>query len=315
LGAWAARAPWLANLRDTCRALGIFERWTGLSRNVRCRAGDADTFSRKRNFAISRPSTASDVVLFVDHLHRNFEPENGRAAVAVLQRQGTKSRIAKASCGRCAIHDALCAAGRTSSRPEQIEEAKREARRLVDALAPGSAWRGDRRLEPGACCRCANESSSWASRTGGDAGRPRVLVEEFLAREQASRLNLPLSRSPKRVRSCMAIATKAFDAFSPTLPRSASAGGLCCRAINRALRMAGQLGYEAAHYESRSGWRAVAAARGARGLGDTLIVADGTSCRHQIADGTQHRARARRACGAVLERRFGHRMYGGPSTP
>jgi Fe-S oxidoreductase len=55
--------------------------------------------------------------------------------------------------------------------------------------------------------------------------------------------------------------------------------------------MAGSFGYEAEHYEismrmaERSLLPAVRAAPQ-----DALILADGTSCRHQIADGTGRRA-------------------------
>ncbi len=56
--------------------------------------------------------------------------------------------------------------------------------------------------------------------------------------------------------------------------------------------MAGSFGYEAEHYEtSIADGRAVACCRRcARPDADTLIVADGTSCRHQIADGADREA-------------------------
>jgi Fe-S oxidoreductase len=52
--------------------------------------------------------------------------------------------------------------------------------------------------------------------------------------------------------------------------------------------MAGSFGYEAAHYEVSMKMAEAALLPAVRKAdADTLIVADGTSCRHQIADGTR----------------------------
>jgi Fe-S oxidoreductase len=55
--------------------------------------------------------------------------------------------------------------------------------------------------------------------------------------------------------------------------------------------MAGAFGYEAEHYEiSMKMAEAALLPAVRRAPADTLLVADGTSCRHQIADGTGRRA-------------------------
>ena len=52
--------------------------------------------------------------------------------------------------------------------------------------------------------------------------------------------------------------------------------------------MAGSFGYEAAHYDVSMQMAELALLPAVRAAApDTLIVADGTSCRHQIADGTR----------------------------
>jgi Fe-S oxidoreductase len=52
--------------------------------------------------------------------------------------------------------------------------------------------------------------------------------------------------------------------------------------------MAGAFGYEAAHYDISMKMAELSLLPAVRGADqDTLIVADGTSCRHQIADGTR----------------------------
>jgi Fe-S oxidoreductase len=53
--------------------------------------------------------------------------------------------------------------------------------------------------------------------------------------------------------------------------------------------MAGSFGYEAEHYDVSMKMAELSLLPAVRAAGDdTLIVADGTSCRHQIADGTRH---------------------------
>ena len=52
--------------------------------------------------------------------------------------------------------------------------------------------------------------------------------------------------------------------------------------------MAGSFGYDAAHYEVSMKMAELSLLPAVRAASaDTLIVADGTSCRHQIADGTR----------------------------
>ncbi len=57
------------------------------------------------------------------------------------------------------------------------------------------------------------------------------------------------------------------------------------------LRHGGRFGYEAAHYDVSMKMAEAALLPAVRAAdADTLIVADGTSCRHQIADGAQREA-------------------------
>jgi Fe-S oxidoreductase len=52
--------------------------------------------------------------------------------------------------------------------------------------------------------------------------------------------------------------------------------------------MAGSFGYEAAHHDVSLQMAELSLLPAIRSAGeDTLLVADGTSCRHQIADGTR----------------------------
>jgi Fe-S oxidoreductase len=54
--------------------------------------------------------------------------------------------------------------------------------------------------------------------------------------------------------------------------------------------MAGSFGYEAAHQEVSMQMAELSLLPAVRAAPDALIVADGTSCRHQISDGTGRQA-------------------------
>jgi Fe-S oxidoreductase len=54
--------------------------------------------------------------------------------------------------------------------------------------------------------------------------------------------------------------------------------------------MAGSFGYEAEHYAASMKMAELSLLPAVRGAPDALVVADGTSCRHQIADGTGREA-------------------------
>ena len=118
-----------------------------------------------------------------------------------------------------------------------------------------------------------------------------LMIEEFLAREaKASRLKLPLHALPqKRVLVHGHCHQKAFDAMSPVVAVLKLIPDLQVEVIESSCcGMAGSFGYEAAHYDVSMKMAEQSLLPAVRKAGaDTLVVADGTSCRHQIADGTR----------------------------
>jgi Fe-S oxidoreductase len=136
------------------------------------------------------------------------------------------------------------------------------------------------------------------------------LIEEFLAREhRAGRLLLPLVALPqKRALLHAHCHQKAFDAVAPLQQVLALIPGLAVELVETSCcGMAGSFGYDAAHYDVSVRMAELALLPAVRAAAsDTLIVADGTSCRHQIADLTRG-AGARDAIHVVrvLERALG----------
>jgi Fe-S oxidoreductase len=175
------------------------------------------------------------------------------------------------------------------------ERARAKAVELLDALLPfadaGIAIVG---LEPS--CLLTLRDEMLVMGLGERAPRLAAqaqLFEEFLAREaEAGRFAPALhpAQAPMRVHGhCH---QKAFGALPPVLEAlrlipGAEVGTIessCCG-------MAGIFGYEAVHHEVSMQMAELNLLPAVRARPDALIVADGTSCRHQIADGAQREAR------------------------
>ncbi len=285
---WAARLPWLANTREWlpgAKALG--ERWLGLSAQRSLPRWRSDAFLRT---APREHAADADVVLFVDTFNNYFEPDNAHAALAVLKAAGLRVHVARAAAGDAEPARPLCC-GRTFLASGQVEEAKREARRLLAAFAPfverGVPVVG---LEPSCLLGLRDEYLVLGLGDAAQAlARQSFTLEEYLAREHAAgRLRLPLKPLPqKRALVHGHCHQKAFNAMTPVEQVLRLVPDLQVQTIESSCcGMAGSFGYEAAHYDVSIRMAEVSLLPAVRGAGDdTLIVAGGTSCRHQIADG------------------------------
>jgi Fe-S oxidoreductase len=229
---------------------------------------------------------APEVVLLVDTFTTYFEPENARAALAVLRAAGRRVIVPRPSRGR----RPLCC-GRTFLSAGLVDEAKVEARRTIEILRPhverGVPVVG---LEPSCLLTLRDEFLAMLPGPDTDALAARaVLLEEFLdAEARAGRLGLPLRPAPwKRALVHGHCHQKAFGAM-PAVERTLRlVPGLEVGVIESSCcGMAGAFGYEAGHYDisMRMGELSLLPAVRAAGA-DTVVVADGTSCRHQIRDG------------------------------
>jgi Fe-S oxidoreductase len=225
------------------------------------------------------------VALLVDTFSSWFEPENARAAQRVLERAGYRVSF-PASPGR----PPCC--GRTFLAVGLVEEGRAEARRLLDAVRPfverGVPLVG---LEPS--CLLTLRDEFLALLPGEEtarAARAALTFEEFLGQERAAgRLRLPLHSLPQsRAVLHGHCHQKAFGLLGgvtaalqmvPGLEVE-TLGGSCCG-------MAGAFGYEARHHDvsMRMAERTLLPAV-RRAPPDTLLVADGFSCQHQIQDGS-----------------------------
>jgi Fe-S oxidoreductase len=283
---YTARVPWLMNARDALPGLAWASQViAGFSRERPLPKWRRDVFDD------TAASVEHDVVLFADTFNRYFERENLDAALAVLSAAGYRVHVAKPAGDD---KRPLCC-GRTFLSVGKADEARKEAERTLTALAPyldrGAPVVG---LEPSCILGFRDEIPALIrSETAKRLGAQSLLFEEFLARESdAGRLALPLRPIAKRVLVHGHCHQKAFDAFAPVgrvlklIPDLdvAAIESSCCG-------MAGSFGLAAETIEvSRAMGELTLLPTVRNAPADTMIVADGTSCRHQIRDGAGREA-------------------------
>ena len=277
----ASRLAPLINLRNSVRALAVLgEKLTGLSARRKLPAWRRDFY---------RPAPAKkagkEVLLFVDCFSRYFEPENARAARAVLEAGGytvledTSSR--PLCCGRTFLSAGL------------VDQAREEMSRLLAAVEGRDAPIVG--IEP-SCLLTLRDELGVVMKD--DRTKPvtdrSVLFEEFLAGEaRRGELRLPLRKDGKQQAYLHGHChQKALGTMPDVVAALQLVPGLSVKTIESSCcGMAGAFGYEKDHYDvsMRMAERSLLpAVRGAPA--DALIVADGTSCRHQIEDGAGRRA-------------------------
>ncbi len=287
----ASRVPALMNVRNQVPLLGVLmEKLTGFSEKRTLPAWRADTFLREAP-ATPAAGAAGEVVLWVDTFNNYFETENARAAHEVLVAAGYTVHLARpADGGR-----PLCC-GRTFLASGLVEQAREELMRAVEALAPyverGVPVIG---LEPSCLLGLRDELLSILP---GDRSRAlsahALLLEEFIARERkAGRWTLefqPLPQSTALVHGhCH---QKAFDVMPALKETLGLVPGLEVEVVESSCcGMAGAFGYDAKHYDISMKMAEASLLPKVRAAdAHTLVVADGTSCRHQIGEGAQRAA-------------------------
>lgn len=226
-------------------------------------------------------------VLFVDTFNGGFETENALAAAKVLHAAGyALHTLQKAGGHHCC--------GRTQLAGGFIAEAKRSLGALLDAALPlaqaGVATVG---LEPS--CLLTLRDEALALGLGDKAqvvAAQALLFEEFIAREaKAGRFQLALKPLSQPLLVHGHCHQKAFGAVSPILDVLKLIPGAQPQLIESSCcGMAGSFGYEAKHQAVSMQMAELTLLPAIRAVPDAVVVADGTSCRHQIADGAQRQA-------------------------
>ena len=310
---YAAMFPWAFNARDKYpRLKQLSERFAGLSTrrtlpqwrkdvfdDKRAPSGkpaqsDAEAAERDALRALASPTgeaSEREVVLLADTFNRYFERENLDAAVAVLEAAGYTVHIAKPVDGS---KRPLCC-GRTFLAVGKIDEARREAERVIAAVAPfvnrGVPLVG---LEPSCILGFRDEVPAMVKSEGaGQLALHALMFEEFLVREAAlGRFKPALKPVAKRALVHGHCHQKAFGMFGAVERILRLVPGLKVETVESSCcGMAGAFGYGADTIDVSIAMGELSLLPAVRKAdADTLIVADGTSCRHQIHDGAQRDA-------------------------
>jgi len=271
---WGSRFAGVANrVAASGPARWLNEKLLDVDRRRTLPAWRADTFARwaaKHGGGSGKP-----VTLFNDTFTNHYDPEIGIAAVEVLERGGCAVNVVRPGCcGRPLISQGL------------LSDARAHAAKVVEGLHP-IAERGESILfcEP-SCLSAVKDDAIGLLRGDLQKKAQRVADACLLFDEYAARLDLPLREASGKLLvhgHCHQKSLGLLPATMALLGRIPSAKIVdpdagCCG-------MAGSFGYTRGHYD-------VSVAIAERRLlpavrkmepGDVL-VATGTSCRHQVAE-------------------------------
>ena len=262
----------------------LISRLTGFSVKRPLPKWNAKPFTDKETPSVAA-GTGVPIVLFSDTFNRYFEPHNLRAATRVLSRAGYDVFAPRPETGR-----PYCC-GRTYLSTGYLEIARSEATRLVEALYPfaneGVPIVG---LEPSCTLALRDEIPALL-----DTEHARIVAgavlsfEELLARDKPE-LGIQSQGGTALLHGhCH---QKAFDVVKPVQAVLSELAGLEVDVIETSCcGMAGAFGYGRDTYDVSMKMAEASLLPAVRGADqDTILVADGTSCRCQIADGSNREA-------------------------
>jgi Fe-S oxidoreductase len=289
---WGSRLAPLSNtIARSAVGRAFNERLAGIDRRRTPPEWTSQSFTKTfRSHARRRTRsgrTNRTVALFNDTFTNYYSPAIGMAGLEVLELAGFGAELApEACCGRPLISQGL------------LGSARRQAASSVERLYP-LAERGVPIVFFEPSCLSAIREDVPSLLRGEDQRRAwrvadhAVLFEEFLEREwEAGRLQLDLGNGPAQILLHGHCHQKAMGRLAPAKALLGRIPGAtvvdldagCCG-------MAGSFGYSRKHFEVS---RAIGERRllpAARNLRDgDVLVASGTSCRHQVADFTGVRA-------------------------
>jgi Fe-S oxidoreductase len=299
---WVSSIAGLANLRNRSQyLLRLGESFLGLSaKRSLPRWQSQHFFNRPEPRLVSRAQllvSKKPVALFVDTFNGYFEDFNVNDAITVLNAGGYDVHWVNQSdpLGRSKPQPLCC--GRTHLASGRVDQARLALSALLDILLPiareGIPIVG---LEPSCLLTLRDEALTMGF---GDSAQliadQAVMLEEFLLQQlQAGQLTqlaqqLKPAIKPMLVHGhCHQKAFGIVDSITKVLqliPQSdvKLIESSCCG-------MAGAFGYESSHYDVSMQMAELSLLPSIRNNPDAIVVADGTSCRHQIHDGTQRQA-------------------------
>jgi hypothetical protein len=299
---YVATSPWLANKlanlrKDVPRLRGWSEQYAGLSAKR-----SLPQWRRAWQEPARRVGTpdARTVAFFADTFNRYFEPENIKAALDVLTAAGLSVELppslpspARGGGAGWGPSRPLCC-GRTFLAVGLVDEARKEAERCVAALAPFVG----REFPSSGSSRAASSASATRSRRWSRARimrgcwrRTHSCSRSFWrARRRRARSKLLAQTGGQARRCCTATAIRNPSARCRRSRRPRWYLDLAVETVETSVAAwpARWLLRDTIDVSLKMAELSLPAVRKADA--DTAIVADGTSCRHQIEDGADREA-------------------------
>lgn len=281
----AAKAPRGAALANTLtgmpRARAVFARAAGIDPRRELPRLAEESFRRWFAGHDAPPGERQEVVLFVDTFTDAFSPHVGRAAVAVLEDAGYRVLVTP---------DAVCC-GLTWVSTGQLGTARRTASRAVEALLPHArAGRQVLGLEPSCLASLRSDAAELVpERLAGAATEVAAATRslaELLAGTQGWVVPDLSDVSAVAQPHCHQHAVFGFGPDAALL----SAGGARVDQVGGCCGLAGNWGVEAGHHDvsvAVAGLELLPALE--RLAEDGVVLADGFSCRTQVAGLTARR--------------------------
>ena len=280
------KVPWLMNLRDRVPGLPFLsEKITGFSSRRRLPIWRSDYF--KSSEISSEPKGKLPVILFGDTFNRYFEPENLRSAVNVLKAAGYTpfAPIPKSN-----KNSEICC-GKTHLSVGNVDLARVTATQLVETYLPyASVGIPIVGLEPSCLFTIKDEIPMLLQSDDADLVAKHVMTFEEILMANANEIRF----KPRKAKALLHghCHQKAFDAMGPVEQILSHVDGLEVEPIaTSCCGMAGDFGYAADTFDYSIQMAELDLLPTVRKASDdTLIIADGTSCRSQIFDGSGRQA-------------------------
>ncbi|MEJ7629598.1 MAG: FAD-binding and (Fe-S)-binding domain-containing protein [Nocardioidaceae bacterium] len=281
----AAKAPRLSNRLMASRAAGILKRLGGVAPERSLPSFAEQPFTRwfgDRPARAQSPALRGRALLWPDTFTNYLAPEVGRSAVEVLEAAGFD----------VVVPDRPLCCGLTWASTGQLDKAVRELRRCLDVLAPYvDADIPLVGLEPSCTAMFRHDALGLLGsdpRAGAVAAGTFTLAET-LARYAPDWTPAPVGGEALVQVHCHQHAVMGFAADSALM---AAAGLSATVPDSGCCGLAGNFGFEQGHYElSQAAGERVLLPAVREAAAETIVIADGFSCRTQIGQATSRRAR------------------------
>ncbi len=280
----------LLNLRNHWAPLAYLgEKLTGISARRSLPTWRRDTVWRS-NLGCTEETlfaSAKPVVLWADTFNGCFETENIQAAVKVLEASGYSVHIPRKTDGHYCCGRTYLASGMVDRARESASELIAAFTRFTDKNIPIIG------LEPSCILTLRDE---FLVMNFGDTAKKishgSQTFEEFLVSEaKAGRFTPNLKSCEKQILLHGHCHQKSFDAVKPIITLLKLIPNAQPQLIETSCcGMAGSFGYESEHHEVSLQMAELQLLPAIRQAPDAIVLADGSSCRHQIKDGADREA-------------------------